>query len=262
MTSSKNLSLGKKILFSLIPVIILLLILEVAGRIVYPFGAEQRADIKVQRDNRKDMPHVDHQVLHDIHAKKQKYLPFLGWIGWPNYRSETIQINEMGLRDGPIEPRKPGEYRVMVTGGSAAWGFGASHNRHTPTAVLEQRLNATAPAGISYRVINAAYPAWASRQELILFIEFVKLLRPDMVLTITGFNDVNIMTQGGTGQMHIRPEADDLSRAVETHLQPMGTLDALRKVAGSMGIWRLVVHFREVAAQQRKTTQKNQRHYS
>ena len=40
-------------------------------------------------------------------------------------------------------------------------------------------------------------------------------------------------------------ESGMLAKAVTESLQPMSTMYAVRKLAGSLGIWRLVVHFRE-----------------
>jgi hypothetical protein len=54
-----------------------------------------------------------------------------------------------------------------------------------------------------------------------------------------------VLTTGVDPDMQMRTESRALARAVEESLKPMSTMHAIRKVAGSLGIWRLVVHFRE-----------------
>ena len=239
----------KTVVFSLIPALLLIIILEITGRIIYPFDPDKRALIKAERD-----PHVELSyagpdgkgklIFYDIHRKESRYLPFLGWIGEPNTNLATIRTNELGFRDRSLLPREENEYRILILGGSTAWGLGASSNENTVAGALESQLNSNAE-NHTYRVMNGAYPGWQSRQELTALMEYYDEFDPDLVIALTGWNDVYVLTSGEDPDLQMRKESGMLAKAVTESLQPMSTMYALRKFAGSLGIWRLVVHFRE-----------------
>lgn len=236
-------------MFSLFPVLLLLVILEITGRIVYPFDQDKRALIKAERDPHIQLSYVSRNgngktIFYDIHRKESRYLPFLGWIGEPNTSLSTIKTNELGFRDKPLLPRQDNEYRILILGGSTAWGLGASSNEKTVAGVLESQLNSRS-GNHTYRVMNGAYPGWQSRQELTALMEYYDEFDPDLVIAITGWNDVYVLTSGEDPDLQMRKESGMLAKAVTESLQPMSTTYALRKLAGSLGIWRLVVHFRE-----------------
>jgi lysophospholipase L1-like esterase len=131
-----------------------------------------------------------------------------------------------------------------MLGGSTAWGLGASSNGYTVAGTLESLLNGSSSSK-TYRVFNAAYPGWTSRQELIALTEFYEKFDPDMVITLTGYNDLHVLTHSGNVDLPMRQEGSLLAKAVSEQLKPMTTLHALSKLAGSLGIWRIVVYFRE-----------------
>ena len=240
------------VVFSLIPVIILLLILEITGRIIYPFDQTERGKLLAEKDPRRDIPTWENAsgqvILEDIFGMEKRYLSYLGFLGAPNSKKTTFEINETGFRDSDVEPRAPNEYRILVLGGSAAWGWGASANRHTISGALQEFLNEDS-SGISYRVMNGAYLAWTSLQERITLMEFYEHFDPDLVISFSGFNDI-ISVQYGNSRELLRLEFGMVEEAVENNLKPMGTLKAIRKVAGTLGIWRLVVYIREQVPRQ------------
>jgi lysophospholipase L1-like esterase len=239
----------KTVVFSLFPVMLLLIVLEITGRIIYPFDPDKRALIKTERDPHVELSYVSREgngktIFYDIHRKKTRYLPFLGWIGEPNTDLSTIKTNELGFRDKPLLARKDNEYRILILGGSTAWGLGASSNEKTVAGALESQLNSSSD-NYSYRVMNGAYPGWQSRQELTVLMEFYDDFDPDLIIAVTGWNDVYVLTSGEDPDLQMRKESGMLAKAVKETLQPMSTMYAVRKFAGSLGIWRLVVHIRE-----------------
>lgn len=62
MIPTKHMSRFKTLTFGLIPVLVLLLILEVIGRIVYPIDREKRARIKAARNPRAQMSYLSNGV--------------------------------------------------------------------------------------------------------------------------------------------------------------------------------------------------------
>jgi len=226
--------------------LVLLALLEILGRILYPLTREARAAREATRDHRVGLSYLGgdlgaYTVLRDIYLLEKRYLPFLGWLGAPNIRLATIETNAMGFRDGAVQARAEGEYRVLITGGSFAWGLGASSNAMTVAGRLEELLNRRDPA-IRYRVTNGAFMNWTSRHEYVVVTEFFDAFDPDLVVSLSGYNDLVTLSKGI--EIDALPEARLLAQAVADHLQPLGTLRALRKLAGTLGLWRLVVLLR------------------
>ncbi len=240
------------LLFGLIPVIVLLLVLEMVGRYIYPFDLDGRARIVAERDPRRNAPFEgasSEVILGDIFSMKKRYLSFLGFLGAPGTRKATFTINNLGFRDRPVKPRTPGEYRILLLGGSAAWGWGASANRYTVSGALEALLNKDA-SDISYRVVNGSYLAWTSLQERIALMEFFDQFDPDLVISLSGFNDI-VSVQFGNSRELLRMEYRMVEEAVENNLTPMETMTAIRKFAGTLGIWRIVVYLKELMPRKR-----------
>ena len=97
-------------------------------------------------------------------------------------------FNVWGYR-GPAAGRKqPGEYRIVVLGGSAAYGYGVEWNQAIP-ALLEQRLAPLAPAGRRYRVINLAYNNEGAYSFAYTLRDYA-YLNYDMAFLYEGYNDL------------------------------------------------------------------------
>ena len=97
-------------------------------------------------------------------------------------------FNVWGYR-GPAAGRKqPGEYRVVVLGGSAAYGYGVGWNQAIP-ALLEQRLAAVAPGGRTFRVINLAYNNEGAYSFAFTLRDYA-YLNYDLVCLYEGYNDL------------------------------------------------------------------------
>jgi len=137
--SNTHRSKSRTVVFSLVPLIFILVILEIAGRILYPFDPDGRAMVMARRDPRLNLSYFSQgtdakAILFDMYRMDKRYLPFLGYLGAPNSRLPTISTNALGFRDRAIAPRQPKEFRVLLLGGSTAWGLGASSNDHTISA--------------------------------------------------------------------------------------------------------------------------------
>jgi hypothetical protein len=228
----------------------LLVILETLGRLLYPLNREARSKREAGRDHRLDLSYLGagrgaRTLLRDLYLMEKRYLPFLGWLGAPNTQLATIETNAQGFRDRAIEPRREGEYRILIIGGSFAWGLGASCNAMTVAGHLESLLNKRNQDG-RYRVMNGAFMNWSTRQEYVVVTEFFDIFDPDLVISLSGYNDLVALAKGIA--IDELPEARLLANAVIDHLQPIGTLKALKKLAGTLGIWRIVVLLRESTA--------------
>jgi lysophospholipase L1-like esterase len=97
-------------------------------------------------------------------------------------------VNVWGYR-GPVVGRKqPNEIRVVVLGGSTAFGYGLASNEAFPF-YLEQMLNAKTTGRVRYRVVNLGAPgqgAFGFRFDL----EDYAYLGYDLAILYEGYNDL------------------------------------------------------------------------
>jgi len=228
----------------------LLAFLEIVGRILYPLNREARAKREASRDHRRGLSYLGLEgdadtLIRDVYLMEKRYVQFLGWLGSPNVRLSTVETNAQGFRDRAIEPRKENEYRILITGGSLAWGVGASCNAMSVAGQLEGLLNQRGSER-RYRVMNGAFLGWTSLHEHVIVTELFDSFDPDLVISLSGYNDLYLLSSGT--EIRALPDVRLLGQAVSDYLQPIGTLRALRKVAGTFGIWRIVVLLREALA--------------
>ena len=106
----------------------------------------------------------------------------------PNYRGRWMTTNAQGFRGmTDYGAKTPGVLRVVVVGGSAAWGTFV-HDDETMPAYLQTAL----AEGLNrpVEVINAAVTSATSFQELVRLEADVMPLKPDVVIAFGGRNDV------------------------------------------------------------------------
>jgi|GEM_PF-2753203 len=105
----------------------------------------------------------------------------------PNFKSNTVNINSLGLRGSEVKAKKESCYRIVVIGGSAVFGGSVPGDDMTFCGLLEKHLRGKYKKDIE--VINAGIPAFVSMQELILFENKIIEMKPEMVIIFDGFND-------------------------------------------------------------------------
>ena len=121
--------------------------------------------------------------------------PYRTYANPPNVenRVESLSTDRWGFtynrtpKDYSI-PKPPGVKRIILLGGSAAEGHGASSNSTTIAAELEELLEANHM--MQFEVINAGVGGYASISELIYLIVDLMRFEPDYVITFDGFNDM------------------------------------------------------------------------
>lgn len=85
---------------------------------------------------------------------------------------------------------------VFLTGGSAAYGWGATSNETTIAYVLEDLLNENDSAH-RWQVINFAMGSWIAYQEYLALDLYGSAFFPDWVITFDGRNDLLVPTVSG-----------------------------------------------------------------
>ncbi len=93
----------------------------------------------------------------------------------------AYRINSAGLR-GPEPESPPARPRVVVVGGSAAFGLRVSEE-----ATFQARLGRQLP---QLEILNAGVVGYLSGQELSLSVHRLLALQPDLIVAVNGWNDV------------------------------------------------------------------------
>jgi hypothetical protein len=122
---------------------------------------------------------------------KYEYQPYLLWRGTPNQNAETFATNSNGLRGEKFSKEKKDQtYRIILLGGSAAWGYGSSSNETSLSYKVEKYLK-TEEKDLRKKIeiYNFSENGYNSTQELILWREILEY-HPDLIIQFTGYNDV------------------------------------------------------------------------
>lgn len=126
-----------------------------------------------------DYQTVSFAEAHPQFGRRNK--PGAGWKKTEEYTS-WIEINSKSLRGAEIDyPKPPGEFRIMVVGDSFTFAEQVNQDE-TFTQLLEDRLNAEAGTGLTYRVLNAGSNGWATANELVYLAKEGVRFSPDVVI--------------------------------------------------------------------------------
>ncbi len=107
----------------------------------------------------------------------------------------TLRIDANGFRNtGDVsEARSPGVRRLMLLGGSTAFGWGLPDGEDLAAHLQEELSGAE-----KWEVINAAVPYYTSWQEACAYTHRLHRFQPDVVVVLDGRNDVRYaIMQGG-----------------------------------------------------------------
>jgi lysophospholipase L1-like esterase len=107
--------------------------------------------------------------------------PFVSYANLPNQKTPHFSINSLGFRGRDIRKDEKTKKRIIVVGGSTAFGTGLQSDDETFARRLEYLLDA--------EVINAAVVGHASGQELVSLVLELVDLKPDLVIALNGWND-------------------------------------------------------------------------
>ena len=110
--------------------------------------------------------------------------PYTIYKNLPGQNTEAFTINSRGLRGGEISIIPDKRTRIIVVGGSNAFGAGAASNDETISSILE-RLNPI------YEVINAGVVGFVSGQELTYIVTELADYHPRIIIAFDGWNDLH-----------------------------------------------------------------------
>jgi hypothetical protein len=114
----------------------------------------------------------------------------------PSQQTEWFRINSNGFRGPELKAASSSRRRVILLGGSTAFGTGLDDDAQTIAAHLESLLD-------NAEVVNAGVIGFQSGQELAYYVKDLIDLRPDTVIALNGWNDFSqiLHTSGKGGQV-------------------------------------------------------------
>jgi hypothetical protein len=124
------------------------------------------------------------------------YQEFFNTFTNETYRS-TVRTNSLGYNDphefivGRPYKKAANEKVVLFTGGSAAWGVGATATDRTVAGRMQYYLNSL-QSGQRYTVINLAMGSWIAFQQFIGLQFWGSQFAPDWIVSMDGFNDAGV----------------------------------------------------------------------
>jgi lysophospholipase L1-like esterase len=122
--------------------------------------------------------------------------PLFGYENVPNQRTDYFQVNADGFRGSQVAQAKKGK-RIVLLGGSAAFGAGLNSDAETMAAQLQQILD--------IETINGAVISYTSTQELAAFNSKLIDYQPDFIIALNGGNDyVKSFNQPGNSELELR----------------------------------------------------------
>ena len=157
-----HISLPKKILFSLIPLLLMLSLLETFCRI-FPFHKDSG------------------QTLAGFVVQDKE----LGWRLQPR-KEGPLATNELGFRDTPLNHNS--DKLILLLGDSISWGDGVDDVKQLYPYLLETRLSEE--TGRTYEVINSSVPGYSTFQQLRYLQLYGIGLKPDVIVLQFCLNDV------------------------------------------------------------------------
>lgn len=106
------------------------------------------------------------------------------------HASRHYNINAYGFRGKEVGPGEADAFNIMVMGGSSVFGYYQSDEQTVPY-LLERRLREKFPK-CRINVYNLGVEGYSFQREIALARKMKDLLRPDLVIFLSGFNDASI----------------------------------------------------------------------
>jgi lysophospholipase L1-like esterase len=194
-------STGKKVLYTLITVLIVLVTVELGLHAIDLIaGKVLKNTEKIPWRGLYQAENWAPTLARESDGRGQVYHQYLTWISKPQ-KGRFVNLDpDTGRKTWNPPKLKPPVFTVFVFGGSAAWGYGARDDYTIPSQ-LSYRLNDQEP---HYRVFNFAEPGYTFTQGLFYLIAKLRDgARPNFVVFYDGFNDVYGSYQSGKpGALH------------------------------------------------------------
>ena len=125
-------------------------------------------------------------ICYDSNTLTHGKAPFYHIV--PQQHKFTMNINSDGFRGPEIHHNGDEKYRIFVTGGSTAFGFGSTSDRTTIPGYL-QNLFDIHHEDLNVEIINAGILGANGYREVLLIKEKLVEFNPHTIISYTGAND-------------------------------------------------------------------------
>ena len=106
---------------------------------------------------------------------------------------ERVKNNSLGYRSPEFIPPRKNTKRIVLLGGSAAWGSGSTDNSTTIAGYIEKFFNDDKKLLGSYdnaECFNLAQLNGTQTQDILSLTFFCNQIKPDLILSFTGWNEL------------------------------------------------------------------------
>jgi len=166
--------LGKCIAYIFMQVIVLVILLEVFGYTVDPYGISYFPEMAA---------YLDTMILEEP----------IGYRNRPRLHDEffgvPVVINSLGMRDREVPERGEDEFRILIMGDSLPFGIGVEFE-DSLSYQLEMLMNEKGDSSRHIRTLNMGVPSYNTEQELIQLKQTGIGLEPQLVILLYSSNDI------------------------------------------------------------------------
>jgi lysophospholipase L1-like esterase len=209
---------ARALLFSLLPLTVLFLAVEITLRVASVDLLSTSGLFPINKDiNFLDVYDLDHELFWRFRPDRD--------VSSARYSALTYHINKLGFRGD--EPHKDGSRRIVALGNSCTFGWSV-RQEYVWTTKLDQMLNAES-GGKAWEVINAGVPGYSSHQGRILCSKLLENLKPQILLIMFGWNDH--WTAGSAGIDREVEMPHPIALKAINMLAPFKTFHLMRKMA-------------------------------
>ena len=154
---------------------------------------EKLQDIMAEANN-VDRKTIIEKLSGPMGFEKSRYRPFVGFSSQPVQNLSYAKIDQFGFQGNFKNIHKPkNTKRVLILGGSAAYGMGCTSIESNLANQLAKQLNDKENSKNSethWEVINMAFVASQSISELNQTTIYSSLFSPDIIVQLSGYNDL------------------------------------------------------------------------
>ncbi|MEK7775263.1 MAG: GDSL-type esterase/lipase family protein, partial [Candidatus Zixiibacteriota bacterium] len=213
-------NIGRTLLFSLLPLAVLLLAVEIGVRVASIDVRTKSRQFPINKDiNFPEIYRLDHDLFWQFRPNQE--------ISSQVFSAVTYRINSSGLRGE--EPKPDAACRIVALGNSCTFGW-AVREQYIWTTALESMLNETQGTA-KYDVINAGVPGYSSHQGRILCSRLLSEMKPQYLCIMFGWNDHWTAGDGGVDMDIQMPSS--LTLTVLNALTPLKSFQFIRKLAST-----------------------------
>jgi lysophospholipase L1-like esterase len=165
---------GKCISYLFIQIVVIMMLLEIFGYTVDPYGISYFPEMAA---------YLDTMILEEP----------IGYRNRPGLHDEffgvPVVINSLGMRDREVPERGKNEFRILVVGDSLPFGIGVKFE-DSLSYQLEKFMNEKGDNSRHIRTLNMGVPSYNTEQELIQLKQTGIGLQPQLVILLYSSNDI------------------------------------------------------------------------